>query len=113
MEEARFQKKSDCYLDAKTKLEWSLGNYEPMSWETAMKRFDLLWRVPSIVELLTLVDYAKHNPATGLPGMVSSGYWSSTTAADYTSNAWGVYFGLGYGYGSDKSYSYYVRAVRG
>lgn len=112
----RFEKREDCYLDTETGLEWSLGNYGPMTWEEAIKFCTGLgdgWRLPTMQELLSLVDYSRYNPATELPGMVSSSYWSSTTYAGSTDSAWVVYFNYGDDYWGDKSYNYYVRAVRG
>ena len=41
-----------------------------------------------------------------------SGYWSSTTSAGGTSNAWNVNFSDGDGDGNSKSYSGFVRCVR-
>ena len=44
---------------------------------------------------------------------MSSNYWSSTTNADNTNNAWHVNFNNGNVNNNNKSNSYYVRAVRG
>jgi len=112
----RFEKMEDCYLDTATGLEWSLENYGPMDWHKAMKFCDGLgnnWRPPAIKDLLTLVDHTRYRPATELPHMMPSYYWSSTTHADSTDCAWGVYFYYGSDGWSSKSYGYYVRAVRG
>ena len=66
------------------------------------------WRLPKIEELLSIVDYTTHNPASSID-ITSNFYWSSTTTASYTSSAWGVYFGVGYsGYHS----KYSIRHVR-
>ena len=69
------------------------------------------FRLPTIQELLSLVDYTKHNPASNVD-ITSYYYWSSTTSASFTSFAWGVNFSSG---GSDDYYKYsslYVRCVR-
>ena len=111
----RFIKKTDCYLDTKTGLEWSLGNCGLAPWDKALElcvNMKGAWGLPSIEELLTLVDYERFNPATELPGMLSSDYWSSTTIAYNTSHAWSVCFNYGHDYSDYKSDSYYVRAVR-
>ena len=59
------------------------------------------WRLPNVNEWQSLVDYTRHDPV--LPadhpfaGVQSSNfYWSSTTQASNTSNAWVVdpYFGV-------------------
>ncbi|MCD4718779.1 MAG: DUF1566 domain-containing protein [Desulfobacula sp.] len=44
---------------------------------------------------------------------VSSNYWSSTTNANNSGNAWNVNFNNGNVNNNNKSNSYYVRAVRG
>ncbi|MHB8808737.1 MAG: reverse transcriptase/maturase family protein [Desulfobulbaceae bacterium] len=44
---------------------------------------------------------------------MSSNYWSSTTNANNTNNAWHVNFNNGNDNNNNKSNSYYVRAVRG
>lgn len=111
----RFKKKKGCYLDTETGLQWALKNFGPMSWDKATAEFNGSngWRLPTIDELLTLVDYTKFNPATSLPDMVSSYYWSATTYAGSTYGAWSVYFYYGSGSWSCKSSSHYVRTVRG
>jgi hypothetical protein len=76
------------------------------------------WRLPNIMELDSIVDLSRYNPAIDsahFPNTNGSFYWSSTTIAYNSGYAWGMDFGDGYGgddYGN-KSYSYYVRAVRG
>ena len=69
------------------------------------------FRLPTIQELLTLVDYTKNNPASSI-GITSGYYWSSTTYVSFTNSAWGVYFGVGYSSYHNKYSSMYVRCVR-
>ena len=113
----RFIKKKDCYLDIETGLEWSLWNYGPMTWHNALEfcvNLEGTWGLPSIQELLTLVDYEKITLTTCLPDMKATYYWSSTTDAYSTNYAWFVNFNHGYGHRyDDKNHNYYVRAVRG
>ncbi len=87
------------------------------------------WRVPNRAELETLVNSATFNPATFsafntscAPACTvltcsctnpSSGYWSSTTYADFPTYAWFVYFYDGYMVAYNKAGDFYVRAVRG
>ena len=74
------------------------------------------WRLPTIKELASIVDLWTYNAAINtayFPNTLSSYYWSSTTVADNTGNAWLVYFYEGDDVSYHKSYSYYVRAVRG
>ena len=46
-------------------------------------------------------------------GLASNNYWSSTTYAPNTANAWIVNFNNGNTTNNDKTNSYYVRCVRG
>lgn len=74
------------------------------------------WRLPTIHELLSIVDYGRHEPAidTAAFRCHSRTYWSSSPFAGDSVGAWIVDFRLGdtvvYGRGSDDSF---VRAVRG
>ena len=75
------------------------------------------WRMPTLHELRSIVDYTKYNLAIDtdyFPRVVSSWYWSSSAYAGSTSNAWRLNFSDGYGYDyDDESYYYgYVRLVR-
>ncbi len=85
--------------DRATGLTWQqAGTPEPMTWQEALAYCDTLnigdpgeWRLPSIRELLSLVDYDRSAPsidAAFFPGTAASPYWSSTTAAG--SKAYGI-----------------------
>ena len=101
------------------------GNYDAMTWKEALAHCANLelplggytdWRLPTIKELRSLVDYSQYSPSinrNAFPDTVSSYYWSSTTYANGTSYAWYVYFNGGYGGTYGKSNGSYVRAVRG
>jgi len=104
------------------------------TWEQALTYCENLtlgdhsdWRLPNSNELQSIVDYSRYAPSidtTFFPGTVGGNdtgpggslYWSSTTDAYNTLNAWYVdfYGGTvdGYGKTDDMSISY-VRAVRG
>ena len=69
------------------------------------------FRLPTIQELLSTVNYTKDNPASS-EAITSGLYWSSTAAAGYTSVALGVYFSSVYSYRSRKYNSNHVRCVR-
>ncbi len=76
------------------------------------------WRLPSIRELYSLVDYSHYDPAVSeiyFPDTVSpvSRYSSSTTYANDNSRAWYVNLGIGHGSTIAKGFSNEVRAVRG
>ena len=75
------------------------------------------WRLPTIKELDSIVNLGKYNPGidtTFFPNTVSFGYyWSSSTNANDTGNAWDIVFNYpGVGWAS-KSSAGRVRAVRG
>jgi hypothetical protein len=111
--------------DTSTGLTWQqVGSSTTMTWARALAYCEGLnlaghtdWRLPTIKELRSLVDYNRYNPAinaTYFPNTMSSVYWSSTTYANSTNGAWAVNFY----YGNDDSYdkdeiNYQVRAVRG
>ncbi len=84
------------------------------------------WRLPNVREMQSLVHYGVYSPAVpdtagtgkwtaGNPfdNVQSSGYWSSTTRADFTTYAWYVYLYDGSVRSSDKTTTYYVWPVRG
>ena len=74
------------------------------------------WRLPTIAELLTLIDFTRYAPAINteyFPNQTFSFVWSGSLLAAYTYNAWYVDFYGGYvhdGYVYDGSYA--VRLVR-
>lgn len=72
------------------------------------------WRLPTIDELVYITDKSKFDPAINavFQNKVSSNYWSSTTVASDTGNAWGVNFYYGNDHWYYKSVSSYVRCVR-
>lgn len=77
------------------------------------KYFSDGWRLPTITELLTLVDYERTNPASALPGIKADWYWTSTPrAASPGGCAWYVNFGSGYTGWNDHGALGLVRAVR-
>ena len=72
------------------------------------------WRLPNCNELESIVDYGRYNPAIdpSFQNVVGNHYWSSTTLAFGTGNAWDVYFNGGDDDWLNKSYTNYVRCVR-
>ena len=73
------------------------------------------WRVPTVKELQSLVDYSGASPAVnaGFPGEVAaSGYWPSTPLGNVF-NAWIVNFLFGTVDITNSIESNHVRAVRG
>lgn len=111
--------------DMTTGLVWmkDLTGLNRETWKEAQETCAVLgvagggWRLPTVKELLSLIDYDNLNPALpkGHPfsGVQLGSYWSSTTGANGPLYAW--YVDLYYGYvGNDyKSYTLYVWPVRG
>ncbi len=108
--------------DTSTGLIWQKTGISGKTWEQALAYCESLnlashadWRLPNAKELRSLVDATRSNPSistTYFPDTAASWYWSSTTSAYNTSNAWIVNFYFGDVDGYDKGGSYNVRAVR-
>jgi hypothetical protein len=86
------------------------------------------WRLPSVGELQSLVDYATFAPAIDaiFDTECSAGctiemcsctaldnHWSATSSAESPSNVWNVDFNSGYVSTFEKTLPFYARAVRG
>jgi len=111
--------------DTETGLMWQQAETKLMNWQVALAYCENLvlpavgghddWRLPDRYELQSLVDYSSEYTCldqTFFPWVLLSWYWTSTTYTLYSRFAWIVYFGNGIVYYNDKSYSFYVRAVR-
>ena len=73
------------------------------------------WRLPTIHELLTIVDYHRISPAIlKVFSYVEdeSFYWTSTHVADEDDAFWGVNFKRGASSKASEYYDRYVRCVR-
>lgn len=110
--------------DESTSLMWSRKpTQNRMTWDIAVsycKKLNLAgytdWRLPTIQELKSIVDYDKFGPASdsiAFPDMMLSFYWSSTTYAGNINYAWGVDFYYGNDVNYHKGNSNHVRPVRG
>ncbi|MCP4296723.1 MAG: DUF1566 domain-containing protein, partial [Proteobacteria bacterium] len=92
------------------------------NWEDALSYCENLslansnnWRLPSLNELQTIVDYGSYSPSIDtsyFPDTNSSYYWSSTTYPPNPTVAWTTIFADGIVEGALKSSSYYIRCVR-
>jgi hypothetical protein len=74
------------------------------------------WRLPTITELRSLVDFSRYNPAIDMdcfPNTVLAFHWSSSTEESPTKYAWGVAFSYGQSYIINTNRLHYVRAVKG
>ena len=110
--------------DTKTNLTWQQTPASTlMSWANAKTYCGgvgstlggTAWRLPTVKELLTLVDYSRTFPAidpTAFPGMLPAPFWSSTPEASSFTNVWGVDFGDGSTHTQNTGNTYDVRCVR-
>ena len=100
------------------------GNHAKMTWKETLAYCEALdlggetdWRLPTIKELVSLVDTSRYNPAidtTCFPNAALSYYFSSTTYIPSARNgAYDMDFAYGRAMWSHKSYYNHVRAVRG
>lgn len=107
--------------DHQTGLEWSAGIIGESSWTDAQKLAagcTLLgkrdWRLPTVQELLTLVDYERCDPAVD-PAFFRGPFgwtWSGTPAAGASGCAWSVSLVDGFSSRDYRSSHDHVRAVR-
>jgi hypothetical protein len=109
--------------DNATGLMWQDDTSESMAWETAIGHCESLelggyadWRLPNLNELTSLVDDTTCGPAISAVfqhAVDEVFYWSATTTAGDTAQAWTVYSYCGLQAGKEKtSTSHYVRCVR-
>jgi len=122
--EPRFLEQEGLVLDRLTGLTWTkMGHWtqKTVSWKEAFRCIDELnahqlkglntWRLPSIVELESLVDMEHHSPALpeGHPfDNVQDHYWSCTSSHYDVNYAWGLYLkdgALGVGFKPLQAFS--------
>ncbi|MGD9972826.1 MAG: DUF1566 domain-containing protein [Desulfatirhabdiaceae bacterium] len=109
--------------DTLTGLIWQKqASATSMNWESALSFCEGIadgfqdWRLPTLSELRSLVDYTRFNRAidpAAFPNTPSSGHWASTTVNYNPQNGWGIHFNYGNDYYTSKLNNGYVRAVRG
>ena len=74
------------------------------------------WRLPTVTELISIIDYSANNPAidtTWLPNTIGGYYWSSSEAVNDSTRAWDVQFATGSMFEDYKTTRLFVRLVRG
>jgi len=111
----RYKTNDGTVLDTATGLEWQAEVTGEMNWDEANEHAESLgngWRLPTVEELATLIDYSRYNPATAFPNHKTRFFWSSSVSAGSASLAWGVNFAHGYVSINDKDFDYRVRCVR-
>ncbi len=107
--------------DKKTALIWDKdGSQSTMTFNEAEKYCEDLsektgeqWRLPTVEELFSLVDYTKKDPAiNSVFGCKPNYYWTSTPYAVDSDCAWVVVFSFGHVGWYYRSGDNYVRPVR-
>ncbi len=111
------EKEIETWTDPNTSLVWEKQEINKiMSWKEALEYAKDLgngWRLPTVQELFSLVNFTKINPACKITNAHSAIYWSSTPYTNNTCHAWYVdFYGGGVGSGN-KGNNYYVRCVKG
>ncbi len=109
--------------DRSTGLMWQKADvaYSFTTWEYALAYCEGLslagytdWRLPTIKELRSIVDYSRYDPSidTSFFSYTPPAYWSSTSSIRIF-DAWLIFFNYGFDYDLDNFITYPFRAVRG
>lgn len=112
--------KDGTITDTETGLMWQQETLSTMSYDNAVltcSELDLAghkdWRLPTIKELISIVDFDRHSPACDpVFRAQTNSYWSSSTYQTDPTLAWYVFFDFGDTVADYKAVGYYVRAVR-
>ncbi|ETR68010.1 MAG: hypothetical protein OMM_10967, partial [Candidatus Magnetoglobus multicellularis str. Araruama] len=110
--------------DTSTGLMWQqTQSSNAMTWQQAIEYCEKLsmsgfndWRLPTIKELVSIVDYSNYYPAINnecFYGNLLESYWASTPYSSNNTYKWGVNFSFGNSFFQKESYLFYVRSVRG
>ena len=110
--------------DTKTKLTWQQAASSSTYTQPAAASYcatlglnGATWRLPTMKELLTIVDLSVSPPgptidSAAFPGTPPDYFWSSTPYAGTVGSAWSVLFYYGLSYGNDVTNTSYVRCVQ-
>lgn len=119
-----YSKEDDMVIDNITGLKWlEITTQENRSfpWDNAMYQCDSLsyqghfdWRLPTIKELLGLIDRGNESQAFDpiFSHLSASVFWSSTIVKEQDSLRWGIHILNVGGYRYEKSYKHAVMCVR-
>ena len=108
-------------VDSTTGLEWlrkPLGRFDhqqAIDACAAVEHDGGGYHLPTLAELLTLVDITRHSPAIdteAFPAIDGGWFWSSDLCAWSSASAWYVAFGYGGVYGDRRYGSGFALAVR-
>jgi hypothetical protein len=110
-------------VDRVTGLMWQRSlDADPRSWADATSYCACLslgghqdWRLPTRMELVSLVDFTRHSPAidvAAFPDPPIAWFWTSSRWADDPTFAWYLYFENGFSNFNDQEATYRVRCVR-
>jgi len=109
--------------DTKTKLSWQQvvppGMYaqaDAASYCAALELAGTTWRLPTMREILTIVDLTIPPPKpaidpTAFPDTPAGFFWSSTAYSGTPGLGWSAQFQYGYAYGNTVTDTSYVRCV--
>jgi hypothetical protein len=115
---------ADVTVDQVTGLTWQ--KHAPgtaVTWQAATDACEALslgghddWRLPTRMELISILDLDKTSPATdsdAFPGTKADYYWASTIVAAAVTRRWQVDFATGSVFPEDVAQKYYARCVQG
>jgi hypothetical protein len=114
----------DLVVDPTSHLTWQrTAAPDPLGWEEARSYCSCLvlagqedWRLPTRLELLTIVDYRRQDPSidlTAFPGTANTWFWSASPVAGDDAVAWYLSFMDGNTHEGARDVLYGVRCVRG
>ena len=110
----------DTVFDNVTELTWKkTPENGTFTWAAATSQCNDGWRLPTISELLSIVDRSKTDDNAidlnffVMPSSSNKYFWSITPNASSPTNAWDVNFDFGYSLYGGVGNGYYVRCVRG
>ena len=116
----RFTVTSGTVHDSRTNLTWQQASplnttYTQSGAVTYCTGMGTGWRLPSIKELQSIVDYTIASPGPVFNSVFSGSanwYWSSTPLAGAASGAWALNFNAGNTLNDDPAVQHYARCVR-